>query len=258
MSHTPIKTAIITGAASGMGREMTLRLARSGVRVAAVDLNEAALKELAGEASGISTYVCDVSDLEQVRSIVADAEKELGRIDRLAHCAALMPGGRIDEVTTEDIVRLMRINYDGTVAVTKAVLPAMQQRAQGQIVIFGSIAGYAFSERFGAYQATKAAVNAYGEVLANELKGSGVRVLLVAPPMVRTPLVQQSIDTGPQALAKMYERGGGLEAAQVINAIEKSLKRGRKSVVLPGQARAFYAIRRASPGLLWWLSRRMG
>lgn len=256
MTQTPIQTALVTGAASGMGRAMTLRLARAGVKVAAVDLNEVALKELAAE-PGIHPFVCDVSDLDDVRTTVDAAASRIGPIDRLAHCAALMPGGRIDEVTTEDIVRLMRINFDGTVAMTKAVLPSMQERRSGQIVIFGSIAGYVYSERFGAYQATKAAVNAYGEVLDHELRGSGVHVLLVAPAMVRTPLVQQSIDTGPQALAKTYNRGGGMEPEQIVDAVERALRHG-KTVIMPGPARAYYLGRRFSPSLLWWASSRMG
>lgn len=258
MSTFTPATALITGAASGMGRAMTLRLARQGTQVAAVDLNRAALDDLAASQPGITTYVCDVSDLDHVTKVVGDIEADLGTIDRLVHCAGLMPGGRIDEVSTESMTRLMRINYDGTVAMTKTVLPAMQARRHGQIVIFGSIAGYVFSERFGAYHATKAAVNAYGEVLAHELEGSGVQVLLVAPPLVRTPLVQQSIDTGPKALAKSFNNGGGMEAVEVVEEIEKALRNPRQKVLLPGEARAYRLAHRISPAFVWWASKKMG
>lgn len=253
----PIQTALVTGGASGMGRSMALRLADRGADVAVVDLDQARLDAVVAEANELSgsliPFVCDVSDLAQVEKTVAEAIDVLGPLDRLVHCAALMPGGRVADVATEDIVRLMDINFGGTVAFTKAVLPGMLERRTGQIVLFGSSAGYVYNERFAAYDATKAAVNAFTEVLAQECRNTGVQVLLVAPPTVNTPLLDQAVD-GPPILKRKTVRRRALKPEQVVDAVERGLDRGRMVLVL-GDAKAAYAIRRLSPRLTWRVMR---
>lgn len=249
------KLALVTGGASGMGREMALRLAAQGATVAIADMNDAALASTAATNPLLRPYRCDVSDEAQVADLAARIERELGPIDRLAHAAGVMPGGAILDSGAEAIKRVMRINYFGTVNVMQAVLPRMLDRGQGDVVCFGSITGYAFSTRLAAYCASKAAVNAYMEILIQEHRRSGLRILLVCPPAVDTPLIGQATAHGPKAIRDAAGKHRMMSAGVIIDAVEAGLERGKR-VILPGEAGPTYFLRRLSPSLLWKVANR--
>lgn len=246
------KVALVTGAASGMGRLSALRLAEQGVRVAAVDLNEAGLKETAAQSANIATFVCDVSNRQQVDNTVAEVQSQLGPIDRLTHAAAIMPGGALAQMPADRINQLMAINYGGTVNMTKAALPSMLERRRGDMIIFGSMAGDVLTHNLGAYSATKSATNTYAEVLIRENRDSGVRFLLVCPPAVNTPLVDQALEAGPKSLQQSHKSGRMASPEKIVDAVEAALEKGRW-VVRPGEAAALTWLRRLAPGLLWKL-----
>lgn len=246
------KVALVTGAASGMGQLSATRLAEQGVRVAAVDLNEEGLKETASRSSNITTFTCDVSDAQQVEAMVAAVREQLGPIDRLTHAAAIMPGGALLDMPSERINRMMAINYGGTVNVSKAVLPGMLERGSGDMILFGSMAGDVLTHNLGAYSATKSATNTYAEILYRENKDSGIRFLLVCPPAVNTPLVNQALEGGPKSLRQSREAGRLSPPEKILDAIEQALEKG-KWVVRPGEAAVLTWIRRLAPGLLWRL-----
>ena len=143
--------AIVTGGASGMGRMSCERLAAAGARVFAMDMDEAGLASLAEQHDSVTTLQVDVSSFDQVSDAVARAQRDLGDIDRLTHCAAIMPLALLDDMPIETITKQMRINYDGTVYLVKSVLPGMLERDRGDIISFGSIAGPNFAK----HQASK-------------------------------------------------------------------------------------------------------
>lgn len=246
------KVALITGAASGMGRISVHRLAASGARVAALDVNEEALRQTKGGQPNVFAYRCDVSDASAVYSTVERVREELGPIDRVTHAAAIMPTSLLACADPEWIKRLMRVNYDGTVHVTMATLPDMLRRRSGDLIVYGSLAGYVLAPHLGAYGATKAAVNAFTEVLIRENAGSGVRILLVCPPMTNTPLLRQAQSTSnPRSIQVGIEQGRMADPEMVVDAIETALESG-KTILFPGrEARFLFAMRRFAPGLLW-------
>jgi len=123
------KVAQVTGGASGMGRICALRLARQGLKVAIFDLNEEGLKETAAQSENIVPFVCDISNLDDVNAKVAQVVEQLGPIDRLTHAAAIMPSRTIVNHEPDDVMRLMQINFAGTVYMIKAVLPSMLEHA---------------------------------------------------------------------------------------------------------------------------------
>lgn len=246
------KVAVVTGAASGMGRLSAQRLAEQGARVAAVDLNEEGLRETAASSANITPFVCDVSDRQQVESVIAEIQSQLGAIDRLTHAAAIMPGGALATMPSDRINQLMAINYGGTVNVTKAVLPAMLERDRGDMIMFGSMAGDVLTHNLGAYCATKSATNTYAEVLIRENRDCGIRFLLVCPPAVNTPLVSQALEAGPKSLIESHKAGRMSAPEKIVDAIEAALEKG-KWVVRPGEAAALTWVRRLAPGLLWKL-----
>lgn len=254
----PSRIALITGGASGMGRVMSVRLAQAGWRVAVVDLNAAMLQETAALAAGIQTYACDVADAAQARDVVARVESDLGPIDRLATAAAIMPALCVSAMPAETFAKVMRVNYEGTVNFVKAALPGMLTRGRGEIVLFGSTAGVVPAENFSAYGATKAAVNFFGEVLAQETRDTGVRVLTVRPAAVNTPLISQaSGEGGLKGLDRQLKKGSMTPPEKIVDAIEGALQKGVSVLYPTGEAWAAQVLRRLSPGLTWKLVRTM-
>ncbi len=249
------KTALVTGAASGLGRLAALRFLAAGVAVAALDRDEqnlATLAEAPNVRGKLRTFPCDVSDFERVRAIVDEVEATLGPIDRVVHAAGIMPGAPLLDHDPERTKQIMRVNYEGTVNVTHATLPRMLSRGRGDFIVFGSVAGEALTPKLGAYCASKAAVNAYVEVLAHENRGKGVRIHLACPPMVDTPLLQQSLGTsGPKSLHTAVERKMLAKPDQVLDAIEAAIERGQTVSHPIAMAKWLHAMRRIAPGVLW-------
>ena len=245
------KVALVTGGASGMGQIIARRLARQGAKVAIFDVNEQGLLDTAAEADNITAYHCDISSLDEIDAQVSAVASALGPIDLLVHAAALMPSHKLLEHSHEGMEKLFRINYFGTTYMVRAVLPSMLERGSGRVISFGSIAGIALVPKMGAYCATKAAVNAYMEVLQNEIRDSGVRAHLVCPPAVNTPLVDQTLATdSPGSIRESKESGRLADPEKIVDAIEKGVKKDR-DIIYPGEARLLYLWRALFPGL-WW------
>lgn len=251
MSDMTNKVALVTGGASGMGRIIALRLAGRGAKVAIFDVNEEGLQQTASTAANITAFTCDISDLKDVEAKVEQVAATLGPVDHLVHAAALMPSHRLIDETHEGMERLFRINYFGTTYLVKAVLPSMLERSSGRIIAFGSIAGIALVPNMGAYCATKAAVNAYIEILQNELRGKGVNIHLVCPPAVNTPLIDQSLATAaPGSMLEAKKSGRLADPEKIVDAIDKGVAKNR-DIIYPGEARLLYLWRALAPKL-WW------
>ena len=245
------KVALVTGGASGMGQIAARRLANQGARVTIFDVNEQGLQNTAAESDNITAFHCDISSREDVEAKVAEVAATLGPIDLLIHAAALMPSHKLIDHTHEGMEKLFRINYFGTTYMVRAVLPAMIERGNGRIITFGSIAGIALVPKMGAYCATKAAVNAYMEVLQNEIRDTGVRAHLVCPPATNTPLVDQTIATDtPGSIIEAKKSGRLGDPEKMIDAIEKGVRKD-KDIIYPGEAKLLYLWRALLPKL-WW------
>jgi short-subunit dehydrogenase len=242
------KHVIVTGAASGIGAVAVKRRRDGGCLVTAVDLDPSVLT-MYSSTEHVHAEVGDITDPSFVTRFVSAAENR-HPVTELIHSAGIMPGGQIADVSVEDMLRAMTINYAGTVTVVKAVLPGMRRRRRGQIVILGSVTGYFPTNRFAAYSASKAAVNIFAETLAEEEHRYGINTLLVAPNAVKTPLLLQA-SQGPAGIAKIARGSSrmGLTPESVVDSIDKALAK-RKRIVLPG-GRGVYLLRRISPGLAW-------
>jgi NAD(P)-dependent dehydrogenase (short-subunit alcohol dehydrogenase family) len=251
-----LRVAVVTGGASGLGRIFALRMAAQGIRVAVVDRNSEALSSVASESSRIHAVRCDVSSSAELSAAFAEIESELGTIDRLVTCAAIMPTSKLAEQDTQEIRGVMAVNYGGTVNAVQAVLPAMAQRDAGELIIFGSTGGSVLVPDCGAYCASKAATNLYTEMLIEETRGSGVRVMLVCPALVDTPLLQQAVATSnPKVIADSIAKSRFADPELIIDEVEKALRK-RTEILMPGaEAKAVMWLRRMSPGLLWRIVR---
>ncbi|MEH6550172.1 MAG: SDR family oxidoreductase [Pseudomonadales bacterium] len=245
------QVAIVTGGASGMGRIMALRLAEQGAQVAIFDMNDAGLVTTAHENSAIHPFKCDVSDWPQVQERVAEVTEKLGPVDRLIHAAALMPGHALVDDSVESVTRLMNINFNGTLHMIKAVLDDMLARDSGTLILFGSVAGEAMVPKMGAYCTSKAAVNVYVETLHYELAHTGLKIHLICPPAVNTPLVDQTMSTDtPGSIIEAKKAGRLADPIKIVDAIDKGVAKG-KAVIFPGEARLLYLWHALFPRL-WW------
>ena len=247
------KVALVTGGASGMGRICALRLAQRGAKVAIFDLNEQGLAETANSHANITAYRCDISSREDIDTRVNEVESALGPIDWLVHAAALMPSHALADHDVEKVEFLFQVNFFGTVYIIKTLLPRMQQRGQGRMILFGSIAGVAFVPKMGAYCATKSAVNAYVECMQNELRHSDspVRLHLVCPPAVNTPLIQQTVETDtPGSIQEAVSSGRLSDPEKIVDAIDKGVAKD-KDIIYPREARLLGLWKTLLPRL-WW------
>lgn len=240
---------LITGGASGIGRLHALRAAEKGKTVAILDLNDQGLAEVSGKHASIHPFRCDVTDHAALKQLVSDIEQRLGEVDCLIVCAAIMPGGELAKVDPAKTVKAMEINYGGMVNTTSILLDRMLPRGRGDIVIYGSTAGIIPIDRFGAYGATKAAVNHYAKVLISENRNKGIRFQLVCPPAVDTPLISQADEGGPDFL-----RTGRTSISQmvtpdvVVESVEHALEAGRE-INYPGRGKLIELAYRAFPGI---------
>lgn len=242
------ESIFITGAGSGMGRLAARTFAEQGYPVAAVDVNERGLLETAENHQNIRTFNTDVTNYAAVEDVVAETEARLGPIKRVYNAAAIMPLGRVVDQDIEVFHRVMDINYKGVVNVSKAVMPRLLERNQGELVNFASLAGWVPILYMAAYNASKFAVVAFTEVLAHEHRDSKVKVLCVCPPPVKTPLLDQARDT---VWPKVFDQGEAIEPEDVLNAINQAIV-DDELFVFPGkQTRMGQRLRRWFPNLIW-------
>jgi len=246
------QVALVTGGASGLGRIFALRMASRGTKVAILDTNDQGLEATAAQSDNLYPYHCDVSDLDEVSQVVNKVIEALGPIDRLVHCAAIMPTAKLSDQDIAEIHKLMTINYGGTVNITKVLLPAMKQRRSGQIVIFGSLGGLVLVPDCGAYCASKAAVNAFTEVLIEENRGSGVHIMAVCPTLVNTPLLMQAVETSnPKSIRDSIKKNRLADPDSIIDAVGRGLEKKTEILLPNAEAKILSCVRRLTPRLLW-------
>lgn len=237
------KLVVISGGASGIGQRHAIVLAEEGALVVILDIDQVLLRITAERSEGIIPYLCDVTSLEQVRNTVKQIITEHGPIDRFINCAAIMPGGLLMETSAELINKIIDINYCGMVNMCQTIIPAMLERDQGEVIIYGSTAGLMPFAKFGAYGVSKAANNFYTKVLIKETKKTKLRVLLVCPPAVDTPLLKQA-HNGPDIFETFFfKKFFTATPERVVNAVEKSMRRG-STICFPGIPRLFGFIAR--------------
>ena len=181
------KTAIVTGAARGIGLATTKLFLEEGRRVAMIDRDAEALAEAAEGLEGVLPVLCDVSQPDQVEAMVAQVMEAFGRIDALVNNAGVADFGPLEETTFQRWRSVMETNLDGVFLCSMACIPALKA-SKGAIVNIASISGLRASTLRVAYGTSKAAVIHLSQQLAAELGEYGIRVNTVAPGPVRTKL----------------------------------------------------------------------
>jgi len=194
MSELSGKRAIVTGAASGIGRASALLFARAGARVVAVDIEgtvAATAETITREGGRALAVQCDASTESGVREFVGQCVHEFGGIDVLfANAGIVGHNGRLEEQTPEVWSRVLGMNLVGTFLAVREVLPYMKSQGKGAIVCTASVAGLRANAGPVAYSASKAGVLSLVQTIASELYGSGVRINAVSPGLIETGMTE--------------------------------------------------------------------
>ncbi len=186
------KVAVVTGAASGIGKAVALKLAQNGASVMITDINEAQLScymnELSNMGYRVASYPCNITSEEKVKGLMARTVEEFGRIDILVNCAGISPVGRVTDITLENFQRTMDINVKAPFLTSKYALPYMIQQESGSIVNIAGTLGEKAIRSKAAYCASKGALMNLTRQMALDYGDYGIRVNSVSPGFADTPL----------------------------------------------------------------------
>jgi len=200
------KTAIITGAADGIGKGVAFRLGKEGSRVVLLDINEALLKKTVAEfnSAGIESkgFAIDIADENQVRSTVLQTEKDFGAIDILVHAAGIVgpTSTKITDYSASDFDKIYQVNLRGSFLITKYVLTVMKKTGRGRVLLIASIAGKEGNPGMIGYSSTKAGVIGLVKGVAKEFADTSITVNGLAPAVIKTAMNE---NTSPEQLAYM-------------------------------------------------------
>ena len=225
------KVVVVTGAGSGMGRELTLELVRRGAKVAAIDMRQKTLEETAKLAGkNVATFVLDVTNRADVAAMPKKIANQLGEVDILINNAGIIqPFVKIKDLTIEQAEKVMNVNFYGPFSMIKAFLPGLLARPNAHILNVSSMGAYAPVPGQSVYGASKAAIKLLTEGLRSELMGTNVGVTVVFPGAVNTNI---SVNSGLVMPANANEQSAAMKslpapiaAKKMIDAIESGKPR---------------------------------
>jgi NAD(P)-dependent dehydrogenase (short-subunit alcohol dehydrogenase family) len=196
MSFLSSRVAVVTGAASGIGRALAQQLASAGSALALADIDEAGLQQTAQSITEnsalITTHVVDVAKEENIKSFAAEVGARHGRVALLINNAGVSLHGDFDQVSLDDFRWLMDINFWGPVYGVRYFLPMLKREPRAHIVNLSSVFGIIAPAGQVPYAASKFAVRGFTEALRHELEGSSISVSCVHPGGIRTPIARHS------------------------------------------------------------------
>jgi 3-oxoacyl-[acyl-carrier protein] reductase len=195
MKTTKTQTALITGGGSGMGRASALALAKNGISVFVADINLDAAKETAGlvqkEGGQASAFKVDIADSKSVADLFGQVKQKAERLDMLVHTAAIAGNvAFLEDMTDADWQKMLDINLTGTFFCAREAVRAMKDNKSGRIVLFSSVASLTPTPGAIHYSAAKGAVNMFGKTLALEASKYNIRVNVIAPGYIETPMMR--------------------------------------------------------------------
>ena len=278
------RTAVITGAAGGIGRAIAVSLARRGCHLALADINEAGLAETAdvarrssypseahrtdapqtqdrAHANGIciSLHHLDVADRLAVAAFPNIVAAEHESVDILVNNAGVAIGGTFEQVSDEDVEWLFEINFWGVVRMTRAFLPLLRASDDARIVNLSSVYGLIAPPEQVAYSASKFAVRGFSEALRHELEGSRIGVTVVHPGGVNTLIAENArVPAGVteeeiERRRKQYRKLLRLPPAIAGETIVRGIERRQARVLIGSDAKIISAVARLLPVSYWKL-----
>jgi short-subunit dehydrogenase len=261
-------TAVVTGAASGIGEAVAARLAERGSHLVLVDRDVDRLGDVADRvraahpALGVTTHVADLSDDEQTDVLAATLAAEHPETTLLVNNAGVALGGRFDQVTLEEFDWVMAVNFRAVVRLTHALLPVLKAHPGAHLVNVSSVFGIFAPAGQAAYSASKFAVRGFSEAVRHELAENQVGVTVVHPGGIRTRIAEsartgsgvsmEEYEQGRKQFAKLLTMPPETAAAMIVEAIEKR----RPRLLIGWSAKVPDVLVRLMPGTYWKLIAR--
>ena len=247
--------AIVTGAASGIGRELAAQLIAQGARVWLADIDADKLDQAATQLGGEAARL-DVTDPAAVQALVDAVVAEAGRLDYMFNNAGIAVIGHYAEMSLDDINRLIDVNLRGVVHGVAAAYPVMIRQRSGHIVNTSSVSGLIPAPGFTAYSATKHAVVGLSRGLRLEAARHGVKVSAICPGFIETAIKQNAdyrgIDPNESAAKIPVKFASAQYCAE--HAL-RGVARNEGEIVITGHAKGMVALQRFAPRLNEWLGR---
>jgi short-subunit dehydrogenase len=258
LDYYAARVAVITGAGSGIGRALALRLASRRARLALLDRDADSVAQTAQrcEEAGakVRAHTVDVTDREALLRCSSGVQEEFGRVDLIFCTAGVIHTGSLLSSDFADIDRVIGINLLGTVNTAKAFLPHAIASGGGHVVLFSSGFGLIAAPRYSAYSASKFAIRGLAESLRQEmaLDGHPVSVTCVIPGGIRTPIVRNgsfATDVDAAAVTAAFEeKAARTDAAKAASVILRRVEQGRAQAFVGLDARAAALVARAAGG----------
>jgi NAD(P)-dependent dehydrogenase (short-subunit alcohol dehydrogenase family) len=255
------KTVVVTGGGSGIGEALAQEMSRRGARLVVTDISgDAAARVAAGCGPSASARQLDVRDADAVRTVIETAAAEHGRIDYLFNNAGIGVGGEAHEIPLSHWERIVDVNLRGVIHGVTAAYPLMVKQGSGHIVNMASLGGLTPLPLAAPYSMTKHAVVGLSTSLRSEAVAHGVRVSVLCPAMIETPLIDRGnppdlaavpwIPNSRRYLGRLAGHPYPLErfVTEALEAIEAN----RGVIVIPGRARLVWRLSRVAP----WLTSR--
>ncbi|CAX60376.1 Short-chain dehydrogenase/reductase [Erwinia billingiae Eb661] len=235
MNHLQNKTAVITGASSGIGAATALELARHGVNIVAAALDQTGLDKLVkdiesagGHASGLVT---DVTRLEDTQALVKHATDTFGTVDILINNAGLMLFSAWSDIAWDDWNKMVDVNIKGYLNAIASVLPVMLSKSDGQILNMASVAGHQVDAGAGVYSSTKFFVHAMTESMRKDLGvNKGIRVNTISPGVINTGWADKVSDPEGRKVAQELTKIA-ISPQDVANAVVYALNQPRNVTI---------------------------
>ena len=186
------KVIWITGASSGIGKALAIKFAKEGWKVAISARRENLLNEIAKTYDGIFSYPLDVTDSEKCKLVFNEIKEKFKNVDISVFSTGIHDPRSEKSLNLEKVRQIMEVNFFGTINSINAVCKYYKERKSGQISIISSVAGYRGLPAAGAYCASKSALTIFTESLYFELKRKNVKVSLISPGFIKTPMTDQN------------------------------------------------------------------
>ncbi|PRB80485.1 SDR family oxidoreductase [Pseudomonas sp. MYb185] len=248
---------VVTGAGSGLGRELALRYAQEGARLALADIQEEGLGETLRlvEAAGGSGFTrrCDVRDYSQLAALAQSCEETMHGVDVLINNAGVASGGWFEDLSLEDWDWQISINLMGVVKGCKAFMPLLLSQEGGRIINIASMAALMQAPGMSNYNVAKAGVLALSESLLCELQPKGVQVHVVCPSFFQTNLLNSyrgPDNASKEDIAKLLE-GSPISAADIADTIYRESQAGHFMILPHDKGREAWAIKQANPQVIY-------
>jgi dehydrogenase/reductase SDR family member 7 len=251
------KVVWITGASSGIGKEMARQLAQEGVRLVLSARRRELLQQIADELGLDSNRVLvlplDMTEPERFGACVAAVQAHFGRIDVMVHNAGISQRGLFTEISAVDAQRLMDINFTNVVTLTREVLPVMLAQQSGAFLVTSSVSGKLGTPFRTMYCASKHALQGFFDGLRGEVWRQGIQVTVACPGYIHTDISLNAIGPDGKPYGKMdVNQAKGIPVEVCVRKMLKALRNGQHEIMIAGFMESLGAyLKRFAPSLLW-------